>query len=60
MEFCFDKSLSAQWLVIIEIADMSETYTNYLLTPVDKREPRFVRSFIDVAREVLDIENAAD
>jgi LysR family transcriptional regulator, low CO2-responsive transcriptional regulator len=56
-----DDSMSASSeLIGIEISDMSETYANYLLTPVDKRELRFVRSFIDVAREVLDIGIAAD
>jgi DNA-binding transcriptional LysR family regulator len=51
-----DDSMSASSeLIGIEIADMNETYMNYLLTPSDKRELRFVRSFIDVAREVLDV-----
>ncbi|WP_454617998.1 LysR family transcriptional regulator [Bradyrhizobium cenepequi] len=53
-----DDSLSASSeLVGIEITDMSETFTYYLLAPVDKRELRFVRSFIDVAREVLNIDS---
>jgi DNA-binding transcriptional LysR family regulator len=56
-----DDSMSASSeLIGIEISDMSETYANYLLAPVDKRELRFVRSFIEVAREVLDIGIAAD
>ena len=40
-------------LVAIDVAEMRETYTNCLVTPSDKRELRFVRSFIDVASEVL-------
>jgi DNA-binding transcriptional LysR family regulator len=42
-------------LVAIDIAEMGETYTNCLVTPNDKRELRFVRSFIDVACEVLGV-----
>jgi LysR family transcriptional regulator, low CO2-responsive transcriptional regulator len=42
-------------LVALDIAEMQETYTNCLVTPADKRELRFVRSFIDVAGEVLGI-----
>ena len=42
-------------LVAIDVAEMRETYTNCLVTPADKRELRFVRSFIDVAREVLGV-----
>ncbi|TAI67444.1 LysR family transcriptional regulator [Bradyrhizobium sp. Leo170] len=56
-----DDSMSASSeLIGIEITDMNETYANYLLAPVDKRELRFVRSFIDVAREVLDIGNEVE
>jgi len=56
-----DDSMSASSeLIGLEIADMGETYTNYLLTPSDKRELRFVSSFIGVACEVLDLEGAAD
>ena len=42
-------------LVALDIAEMQETYTNCLVTPADKRELRFVRSFIDVAGEVLGV-----
>jgi LysR family transcriptional regulator, low CO2-responsive transcriptional regulator len=42
-------------LVALDIAEMQETYTNCLVTPADKRELRFVRSFIDVASEVLGV-----
>ena len=42
-------------LVAIDIAEMGETYTNCLVTPNDKRELRFVRSFIDVACEVFGV-----
>ena len=45
-------------LVAIDVAEMRETYTNCLVTPVDKRELRFVRSFIDVACEVLSVGRA--
>lgn len=40
-------------LVAIEVVEMRETYTNCLVTPTDKRDLRFVRSFIEVAREVV-------
>jgi DNA-binding transcriptional LysR family regulator len=51
-----DDSMSASTnLVAIDVAEMRETYTNCLVTPVDKRELRFVRSFIDVACEVLGV-----
>jgi DNA-binding transcriptional LysR family regulator len=50
-----DSMSSSPDLLAIDIAEMSETYTNCLLTPVDKRELRFVRSFIDVATEVLGV-----
>jgi hypothetical protein len=56
-----DDSMSpSSELIGIEIVDMSETYTNYLLTLSDKRELRFVRSFIGVVREVLDVEATAE
>ena len=42
-------------LVAIDVAEMRETWTNCLVTPADKRDLRFVRSFIDVAREVMDV-----
>jgi hypothetical protein len=42
-------------LVVIDVAEMRETYTNCLLTPSDKRKLRFVRSFIEVASEVLGV-----
>jgi LysR family transcriptional regulator, low CO2-responsive transcriptional regulator len=42
-------------LVAIDIAEMGESYTNCLVTPNDKRELRFVRSFIDVACQVLGV-----
>ena len=51
-----DDSMSASPdLVAIDVTEMCETYTNCLVTPVDKRELRFVRSFIDVACDVLDV-----
>ncbi len=52
-----DDSLSASPdLVGIDIDEMRETYVNCLVTPVYKRELRFVRSFIDVACEVLRVD----
>jgi len=55
-----DDSMSASPdLVAIDIVEMRETYTNCLLTPVDKRDLRFVRSFIDVACDVLSVEAPA-
>jgi hypothetical protein len=42
-------------LVAVDVAEMRETYANCLVTPADKRELRFVRSFIDVASEVLGV-----
>jgi DNA-binding transcriptional LysR family regulator len=51
-----DDSMSASTnLIAMDVAEMPETYTNCLVTPVDKRELRFVRSFIDVASEVLGV-----
>ena len=51
-----DDSMSASpGLVAIDVAEMSESFTNCLVTPVDKRELRFVRNFIEVACEVLGV-----
>lgn len=43
-------------LVALDVVEMSETWTNCLVTSADKCELRFVRSFIDVAREVLAVD----
>jgi DNA-binding transcriptional LysR family regulator len=37
-------------LVEHPIADLSDTFKTYLVTPADKRDLRFVRSFIDVSQ----------
>lgn len=50
-----DSMFPSSNLVAIDLAEMRETYTNYLVTPADKRELRFVRSFVDVANEVLGV-----
>jgi LysR family transcriptional regulator, low CO2-responsive transcriptional regulator len=50
-----DSMFPSTSLVALDIAEMQETYTNCLVTPADKRELRFVRSFIDVAGEVLGV-----
>ncbi len=51
-----DHSMSASTdLVAIDIVEMHESYTNCLLTPADKRELRFVSTFIEAACEVLGV-----
>ncbi|MDQ8730438.1 LysR family transcriptional regulator [Bradyrhizobium sp. LHD-71] len=50
-----DSMSTSRDLIAINIAEMDETYTNCLVTPTDKRELRFVRSFIDVAAQVLGV-----
>ncbi|KWV60160.1 hypothetical protein AS156_29915 [Bradyrhizobium macuxiense] len=51
-----DSMFASPGLVAVDVVEMPETYTNCLVTPVDKSELRFVRSFIDVACEVLAID----
>jgi LysR family transcriptional regulator, low CO2-responsive transcriptional regulator len=50
-----DSMFPSTSLVAIDVAEMREIYTNCLVTPSDKRELRFVRSFIEVASEVLSL-----